>query len=88
MKATLLNGWDRIRGSFWFLPALMSLAAVALAFGVLLALVGIAMLVYFIHHVSMSIQADEMIARVGVEALPEAEDQRSALRAFEAALGE
>ena len=179
MKATLLNWWDRIRGSFWFLPALMSLTAVALAFGVLeldrgaagqwlashgfgyggsaegastvlqtiassmitiagvvfsitlvamslassqfgprllrnlmrdtanqavlgvfiatflycilvlravrradeslfvphigvavgvlLALAGIAMLVYFIHHVSMSIQADEMIARVGVE---------------------
>ena len=35
MKATLLNWWDRIRGSFWFLPALMSLTAVALAFGVL-----------------------------------------------------
>ena len=179
MKATLLSWWDRIRGSFWFLPALMSLAAVALAFavleldrgaagrwlashgfgyggsaegastvlqtiassmitiagvvfsitlvalslassqfgprllrnfmrdtanqavlgvfiatflycilvlravrradeslfvphigvavGVLLALAGIAMLVYFIHHVSMSIQADEMIARVGLE---------------------
>lgn len=40
---------------------------IGVAVGVLLAVVGIAMLVYFIHHVSTSIQADEMIARVGAE---------------------
>ena len=32
--------------------------------GVLLALVSVAVLIYFIHHVSVSIQADEVIARV------------------------
>ena len=31
MRAYLLNLWDAIRGSFWFVPALFALAAVALA---------------------------------------------------------
>jgi uncharacterized membrane protein len=35
VPARILNSWDRIRGSFWFLPALMALAAVVLAFGLL-----------------------------------------------------
>lgn len=33
--------------------------------GVLLALVSVAVLIYFIHHVSMSMQADQVVARVG-----------------------
>lgn len=36
---------------------------------VLLALVSLALLIYFIHHVSVSIQADEAVARVGNELL-------------------
>lgn len=39
----------------------------SVAVGVALALVSLAMLVYFIHHISTSIQADEMIGRVGAE---------------------
>lgn len=35
--------------------------------GVLLAVVSIGVLIYFIHHVSVSIQADEVVARVGRE---------------------
>jgi uncharacterized membrane protein len=35
--------------------------------GVLLALVSMAVLIYFIHHVSVSIQADEVVARVAKE---------------------
>ena len=35
--------------------------------GVLLAMVSIGVLIYFIHHVSISIQADEVVARVGRE---------------------
>lgn len=35
--------------------------------GVLFALVSLGMLIYFIHHVSVSIQADEVVARVGSE---------------------
>ena len=35
--------------------------------GVLLAMVSIGVLIYFIHHVSVSIQADEVVARVGRE---------------------
>lgn len=31
MKATLLKYWDNIRSSFWFLPSLMALGAMALA---------------------------------------------------------
>jgi len=34
---------------------------------VLLAMISMGVLIYFIHHVSVSIQADEMIARVGTE---------------------
>ncbi|MEO6663743.1 MAG: DUF2254 domain-containing protein, partial [Rubrivivax sp.] len=33
MNARLLKFWDLLRGSFWFLPTLMSLAALALALG-------------------------------------------------------
>jgi uncharacterized membrane protein len=33
VKATLLKHWDALRSSFWFIPALMALGAVALAFG-------------------------------------------------------
>ena len=39
----------------------------SVSIGVLLALVSIAVLIYFIHHVSVSIQADEVVARVGKE---------------------
>jgi uncharacterized membrane protein len=35
--------------------------------GVLLAVVSVGVLIYFIHHVSVSIQADEIVARVGTE---------------------
>ncbi len=39
----------------------------AVTLGVLLALFGLAVLIYFIHHVAVSIQADEVIARVASE---------------------
>lgn len=39
----------------------------AVSTGVLLAIVSIGVLIYFIHHVSVSIQADEVVARVGRE---------------------
>ncbi len=39
----------------------------AVSIGVLLAVVSIGVLIYFIHHVSVSIQADEVVARVGRE---------------------
>ena len=37
--------------------------------GLLFALVSLGVLIYFIHHVSVSIQADEVVARVGTELL-------------------
>jgi uncharacterized membrane protein len=40
---------------------------VSVSIGVLLAMVSIGVLIYFIHHVSVSIQADEVVARVGTE---------------------
>ncbi|MDP3252579.1 MAG: DUF2254 domain-containing protein [Hydrogenophaga sp.] len=46
----------------------------AVGIGVLLAMVSIGVLIYFIHHVSVSIQADEVVARVGRE-LDEGIDQ-------------
>ncbi|MBK7424044.1 MAG: DUF2254 domain-containing protein [Propionivibrio sp.] len=39
----------------------------AVSIGVLLAMVSIGVLIYFIHHVSVSIQADVVVARVGKE---------------------
>ena len=39
----------------------------SVSIGVLLAVVSIGVLIYFIHHVSVSIQADEVVARVGRE---------------------
>lgn len=39
----------------------------SITLGVLFALVSIGVLIYFIHHVSVSIQADEIVARVGEE---------------------
>jgi len=39
----------------------------SVSIGVLFALVSLGVLIYFIHHVSVSIQADEVIARVGTE---------------------
>ena len=39
----------------------------SVTFGVLLAVVSLGVLIYFIHHVSVSIQAEEIIARVGDE---------------------
>jgi uncharacterized membrane protein len=39
----------------------------SITLGVLFALVSIGVLIYFIHHVSVSIQADEIVARVGAE---------------------
>ena len=44
---------------------------ISVTFGVLLALVGLGVLIYFIHHVSVSIQADEVVARVGKELMAE-----------------
>jgi uncharacterized membrane protein len=41
--------------------------------GVLLAVVSVGVLIYFIHHVSMSIQANEIVARVGKELIEEIE---------------
>lgn len=38
--------------------------AISISFGVLLALVSLGILIYFIHHVAVSIQSDEMVARV------------------------
>lgn len=43
----------------------------SVTFGVLFALVGLGVLIYFIHHVSVSIQADEVVARVGKELMGE-----------------
>jgi len=39
----------------------------AVSIGMLLAMVSIGVLIYFIHHVSVSIQADEVVAKVGRE---------------------
>lgn len=39
----------------------------SVSIGVLLAMISIGVLIYFIHHVSVSIQADEVVARVGRE---------------------
>jgi uncharacterized membrane protein len=39
----------------------------SITLGVLFAIVSIGILIYFIHHVSVSIQADEIVARVGAE---------------------
>jgi uncharacterized membrane protein len=39
----------------------------SVSIGLLLAIVSIGVLIYFIHHVSVSIQADEVVARVGRE---------------------
>jgi uncharacterized membrane protein len=41
--------------------------------GVLLAVVSVGVLIYFIHHVSVSIQANEIVARVGRELIEEIE---------------
>jgi len=41
----------------------------AVTVGVLLALISLAVLIYFIHHVAVSIQADQVVARVGKELL-------------------
>jgi len=46
---------------FVFVPHL------SVTFGVLLAVVSVGVLIYFIHHVSVSIQANEIVARVGTE---------------------
>lgn len=39
----------------------------SVSIGVLLAVISIGVLIYFIHHVSVSIQADEVVARIGRE---------------------
>lgn len=41
--------------------------------GMLLAVVSVGVLIYFIHHVSVSIQANEIVARVGTELIKEIE---------------
>lgn len=43
--------------------------SVAVLFGLLLAFVGIAVLIYFIHHIAMSIQAVNILAEVAVESI-------------------
>lgn len=45
----------------------------SVALGVLLAVVSVGVLIYFIHHVSVSIQANEVVARVGTELIEEIE---------------
>lgn len=45
----------------------------SVALGVLLAVVSVGVLIYFIHHVSVSIQANEIVARVGTELIEEIE---------------
>ena len=40
---------------------------IAVSIGVLLAIVSVGVLIYFIHHISVSIQADQVVARVGRE---------------------
>lgn len=45
----------------------------SVALGVLLAVVSVGVLIYFIHHVSVSIQANEVVARVGMELIEEIE---------------
>lgn len=42
--------------------------------GVLLALVSVGVLIYFIHHISRSIQADVLVARIGREVVEEVDD--------------
>ncbi|MFL1492086.1 DUF2254 domain-containing protein [Pseudomonas antarctica] len=39
----------------------------SISIGVLLAIVSVGVLIYFIHHISVSIQADQVVARVGQE---------------------
>ncbi len=36
MSEKQLNFWERLRSSFWFLPSIMAMAAVVLAFGLLI----------------------------------------------------
>ena len=45
----------------------------SVSLGVLLAVVSVGVLIYFIHHVSVSIQANEIVARVGKELIEEIE---------------
>jgi uncharacterized membrane protein len=40
---------------------------ISVSIGVLLAVVSVGVLIYFIHHISVSIQADQVVARVGKE---------------------
>lgn len=42
--------------------------------GVTLALVSVGVLIYFIHHISRSIQADVLVARIGTEVVEEVDD--------------
>lgn len=72
---------QRVLGTFvaTFLYSLMVLRAIrradegvfvphlSVAFGVLLAVASLGVLVYFIHHVAVSIQADNVVARIGAE---------------------
>lgn len=51
----------RRAGELAFVPHL------SVSIGVLLAVVSVGVLIYYIHHVSVSIQADEVVARVGQE---------------------
>jgi uncharacterized membrane protein len=46
----------------------------AVTMGVLLAVVSVGVLIYFIHHISLSIQADHVVARVGKELMGDIDD--------------
>lgn len=46
----------------------------AVTLGVVLAVVSVGVLIYFIHHISLSIQADQVVARVGRELMRGIED--------------
>jgi uncharacterized membrane protein len=48
----------------------------SVTFGVLLAVASVGVLIYFIHHVAVSIQANEIIARISKE-LPPSADARA-----------
>lgn len=46
----------------------------SITFGVILSLVSVGVLIYFIHHISRSIQADVLVARIGTEVVDEVDD--------------
>jgi uncharacterized membrane protein len=58
----------RYPGETAFVPHL------SVTLGVILALASVGVLIYFIHHISRSIQADVLVARIGTEVIDEVDD--------------